>query len=163
MGIQMKVRKARIKDIDDLIVLNHEVQDLHLKAFPEIYREVPEKEARQFFEHFIKEKENYIFMGESLKGVVGYIAFRVVKQGEIPFTTERRVVYIDQIVVKEEFRNQGFGRRLMEEVDKLARKTGASWLQLDVWDFNKSAQYFFSANGFDTYVRRMAKKLDLVP
>jgi ribosomal protein S18 acetylase RimI-like enzyme len=155
----MKIRKARIRDIDDLIVLNNEVQDLHLKTFPEIYKQVPENEARKFFENFLKTRGNSIIIGESKKGVVGYIALRIDRQGETPFTTKRKVVYIDQIVVKEEFRNQGFGQRLMKEADKLAKKTGASWLQLDVWDFNKSAQYFFSANGFDTYVRRMAKKL----
>ena len=111
------------------------------------------------FEHFIKNKNNTIFIGVSAKGTVGYIAVRVINQGETPFTQARKVVYIDQVGVKEEFRNQGYGRRLLKEAGKLAKKAGASWLQLDVWDFNKSAQYFFSANGFETFVMRMVKKI----
>jgi len=155
----MKIRKAGIQDIDDLIVLNNEVQSLHLKAFPEIYKQVVEKEAKIFFENFIKNRGHTIFIGDSAKGMVGYIILRIVRQEETPFTRKRKVVYIDQIVVKEEFRHQGFGQRLMKEAAKLAKKTGVSWLQLDVWDFNKSALYFFSASGFDTYVKRMAKKI----
>jgi ribosomal protein S18 acetylase RimI-like enzyme len=68
----------------------------------------------------------------------------------------KRLLYIDQIVVKDQYRGCGYGAKLLDVAQQLARELGLSVIKLEVWAFNENAKQFFMAHGFTTLRERMS-------
>ncbi|MFH5835646.1 GNAT family N-acetyltransferase [Proteiniclasticum sp. C24MP] len=60
-----------------------------------------------------------------------------------------RVMAIDVLWVKEEFRKMGYGERLLQEMENVAKEEGCSMIHLDTFDFQ--AKDFYSKNGFEVF------------
>lgn len=58
------------------------------------------------------------------------------------------VLNIHDLVVSPNHRNQGVGKRLLEEVELEARRRGCAWLTLEVVGGNKPAQRLYRRFGF---------------
>ena len=61
------------------------------------------------------------------------------------------LVNIHDLIVLEEFRGLGLGRRLLEKVEELAREMGACKITLEVLENNTTAQKAYSKFGFEGY------------
>jgi ribosomal protein S18 acetylase RimI-like enzyme len=61
--------------------------------------------------------------------------------------------------VREDCRRRGIGRRLVREAERWARARGAEEIELNVWEFNASAQALYERLGYATFSRRMGKPL----
>lgn len=55
-------------------------------------------------------------------------------------------VYIDQMWVAENLRNQGFGKKLLDAAEQEAIKNGCIFSTVDTWDFQ--AEEFYLKNGY---------------
>ncbi|HEX7976225.1 MAG TPA: GNAT family N-acetyltransferase, partial [Anaerolineales bacterium] len=75
------------------------------------------------------------------------------------FCYARRSLYVEQIAVQEEYQGRGFGRALIDAAGRLARELGIPKIELDAWAFNKKAQAFFSARGFEKAREIMVLKI----
>jgi len=53
---------------------------------------------------------------------------------------------IDIIWVQEDYRKQGFGRRLLEEAEKISREKNCSFVQLNTFSFQ--APEFYKKHGY---------------
>ena len=60
-----------------------------------------------------------------------------------------RVMAIDVLWVKEEYRKMGYGERLLQEMENVAKEEGCSMIHLDTFDFQ--AKDFYSKNGFEVF------------
>jgi ribosomal protein S18 acetylase RimI-like enzyme len=98
---------------------------------------------------------NYFFIVNLDGEDIGYIFARVEDRPENPYTHAWHYVYIDQISVKPAYQKMGCGKRLIEEVVRLAKEVGADWIALDTWAFNEGAISFFKKQGFVTFNQRM--------
>lgn len=58
-------------------------------------------------------------------------------------------LYIDVLWVKEEFREEGYGSILLNEVEKIAKEKGCKLIHLDTFDFQ--AKDFYIKNGYDVF------------
>lgn len=50
-------------------------------------------------------------------------------------------LYIDVLWVKEEYRNQGFGSKLLKEIEGIAKEKGCHLIHLDTFDFQAKDFY----------------------
>jgi ribosomal protein S18 acetylase RimI-like enzyme len=66
---------------------------------------------------------------------------------------------IEEIVVSENHRRQGFAKMLLHDAEIRIAKTGAIWTQLNVFDFNKPAQELYKSLGYAPVVFEMGKKI----
>lgn len=57
-----------------------------------------------------------------------------------------RVMAIDVLWVKETYRKMGYGQRLLQELEKVAKEENCSLIHLDTFDFQ--AKEFYEKNGF---------------
>ncbi|HYT00232.1 MAG TPA: GNAT family N-acetyltransferase [Thermoplasmata archaeon] len=74
--------------------------------------------------------------------------------GPVPGTeADRRTRWLFQILVKEEFRGQGFGRALLRAAEERAASDGAEMLGLNVWAFNDVARSLYESSGYETVAR----------
>lgn len=60
-----------------------------------------------------------------------------------------RVLAIDVLCVKEAYRKMGYGTRLLQELEKVAKEENCSLIHLDTFDFQ--AKGFYEKNGFEVF------------
>jgi GNAT superfamily N-acetyltransferase len=60
-----------------------------------------------------------------------------------------RVLAIDVLWVKEAYRKMGYGTRLLQELEKVAKEEKCSMIHLDTFDFQ--AKRFYEKNGFEVF------------
>lgn len=58
-------------------------------------------------------------------------------------------VYIDVLWIKEEYRKDGLGSRLLKEVEKIAKDKGCHLIHLDTFDFQ--AKDFYIKHGYEVF------------
>lgn len=135
----MSVRPARESDLDALADL---IRALAVyERMPEAVTFAPAELRRHLFG---PQRAAEALVAEGADGqVVGYTIFFPV------FSTFRGAVgmHVEDIFVREEHRGQGWGRRLLAAVGRIARERGYQWLQWDVLDWNEPAIRFYRGLG----------------
>ena len=66
--------------------------------------------------------------------------------GGVQASFDTESVYIDLLWVDETLRNKGYGKQLLNAVEKEAVKNGCQSLTVDTWDFQ--AEEFYLKNGY---------------
>ena len=75
------------------------------------------------------------------RGVVGYL----LGNSHLTFLANGPVAWVEELMVEEQMRHAGFGRRLMDEAETWAQSIGASYLALA----SRRAGDFYLALGFE--------------
>jgi ribosomal protein S18 acetylase RimI-like enzyme len=65
---------------------------------------------------------------------------------------------VDSIGVRSAFQNRGIGRKLMEKMEAWANAKGVTSIELNVYDFNKTAISFYESLGYHVFSRKMRKE-----
>lgn len=58
-------------------------------------------------------------------------------------------LYVDVLWVKEEYRKEGYGSILLNEVEKIAKEKGCNLIHLDTFDFQ--AKDFYIKHGYEVF------------
>lgn len=125
--------------------LARQVHGMHISWRPDIYEMPEELYPEERFLAAIKERQIYV---AKIGGVVaGYVAVQI-RDTQNPVLTKRRVMLLEEICVKESFRNQGIGTQMMTEIRVLAKAFGCTDLQLGVYPQNDEAVAFYQKMGF---------------
>ena len=61
---------------------------------------------------------------------------------------DRYGIYVDDLIVSEEYRDRGVATRLIEECMSFAKKRGIHLLTCKIWKFNKESKALFVKFGF---------------
>jgi ribosomal protein S18 acetylase RimI-like enzyme len=85
--------------------------------------------------YFIKQR------GEERIGYVILTRYHSVEKGGL-------TIYIDELFVETQFRRQGVGSQIMDEILTIAREMGAKTLWAQTEPYNDAAQDFFVSKGF---------------
>ena len=156
----MKIDKATNEHVNDIVSLNSFVQEIHREHHPDHFKScnLVSPEISGFFERIIETENNYIFIAYKDDNPVGYIWFTIDNILENPFKRARRQIYIHQIVVHKQYRQQEIGRSLFEKTEVIAKQNNIDHYELDTWAFNSEAHEFFKKLGFETFNMRMWRK-----
>ena len=154
------VRRAAIQDYSGLCALFEEVDTLHRRAHPGLFRKQrgPARD-RQYLAALLAEATVAIFVAELEGQVVGLVHLLIEDAPDIPIFVPRRYAVIDDLVVRQDLAGAGIGRALMERAGDWARDRGASSMELNVFEFNQAARAFYERLGYHTVSRRMSKAL----
>lgn len=98
-------------------------------------------------------KDNYLFTMKDEDKIIGYLWF-MIRGAET-----NRKAFIADIIVEEEFRGQGYGRKAMKLLEEEVCKLGLKEIGLHVFGFNETAIALYSSLGYQTTDLVMAKKL----
>ena len=135
------IKEASIEDINNgLLEVYIEGYRYHQNGRPDIFINVSNDTLK---EDLIKgfEEFKYLIAIENEK-VVGYLAYKIkVKHS--------KKLYVDQLIVTEENRRKGIGKKLMDYAEQIANKENCDRLELDCWTFNKNALNMYENIGFD--------------
>jgi len=148
--MDVAIRPALPGDIDSLVKLNGEVQDLHAKLFPDVFRcDWRRSELEAFWRSRLSTQGERILVAEADGSVIGYLWMEVQQRPQDALRYARRRIYIHHICVVQSCRGQGVGRRLLDSAGEYAQETGCSRLLLDVWFANSQAREVFEHAKFE--------------
>lgn len=146
------VKEATLDDLEALVSLNESVQNIHSKEYPAIFKESPaQSDLLDFFQSLIDNDSSRIYIAIENKLPVGYISCNVIDRPSSTLTHAMVKIHIEHIAVRSSSRNQGVGRKLIEQINLLAKALGARHISLESWLFNENAIGFFKKVGFQPY------------
>ena len=144
------IRDAEEHDLDALFALMNEVQAVHAKALPDIFRSNLDADAAiGMFRETLGKQGHTILVAEEAGQAAGYIWFEIFDRPANFYHHPRRVGYIHHISVSASVRRQGVGRALVEATRSRLADTGISEVGVDYWAFNTRASQFFASLEFE--------------
>lgn len=155
----MEIRRATREDIPALAHLRPYVHALHVTAHPNHFKPVTPAAATRDVESLLDRDNVHIFLASVDAEPVGYLVAFILQRPDSELLHAKRLLYIDQIAGKDQYRGCGYGAKLLDAAQQLARELGLSLIELEVWTFNENAKQFFLARGFTTLRERMSLEL----
>jgi len=137
----MKIRKIKNTEFEEFYNLKLE----GIKYFRKISKEkIPIKKIKlkkQFLES-INNKEAFLYFLEDNKKILGYLDFNIWKKSNIPTS------YINDLIIKKEFRRKGYGKKLTQWFISFSKKKGVKRIGLGTRIENKKALRLYKKLGF---------------
>jgi GNAT superfamily N-acetyltransferase len=127
------IRKATKEDLPEVLALVTELA-VYEKAGHEVTITLEELEKDGFGENPLY----WIILAENEQGILG-MAFYYIRYS----TWKGRCLYLEDIVVKEEYRGKKIGKVLFEETIKAAKEMNAKLMTWQVLDWNEPAINFY--------------------
>lgn len=158
--MHIRIRQATDADYDGLCALFAEIDVLHRAKLPHIFRK-PDGAAREkdYLAGLMADENVALLVAEAGEQLVGVVHAFVKDAAAVRVFAPRRYVFVDSIVVKSGYQQQGIGKMLMEQMQAWASAKGAGSIELNVFEFNENAVSFYEALGFQAVSRRMIKEL----
>lgn len=145
----MAIRRAQNSDIPRLHELLTQVNNVHAKGRPDLFKSGNRKYTDKQLEDIIADTEHspiFVLTNEN-DMVLGY-CFCVVEQFiNDNNRTDVKTLYIDDLCVDEAHRRQHIAQRLFDYVVDYARGNGFYNVTLNVWECNPGARAFYDSCG----------------
>ncbi|MBQ8726252.1 MAG: GNAT family N-acetyltransferase [Clostridia bacterium] len=143
----MMVRLAVEKDILNILDLLRQVNEVHFKGRPDIFKLGVKYSYEEIKEKLNLKNEPILVWADGEDNAKGY-CFCVVKKTEQSSVLKPiKTLYIDDLCVDEDHRGEHIGKALYESALNLAKELGCYNLTLNVWSCNPSAMRFYEKLG----------------
>lgn len=148
--VQINYEEVKNK-FDVLVELHYENACL---SFPN--KEVPisyaEERIKQILQ-YIQDEKAFVFVAKENEVIIGFAWCYPRK-----FFDEDRI-FVNSLIVKEEYRNKQIGKNLLEEIEKFAIQKKYTAVDLTVAAFNENGRRFYEKNGFEEERIQLVKKV----
>ena len=146
----MEIRRARARDIPAIGALLEEVELVHHRGRPDLFKNGGRKYSDAELAEILSDDTRPVFVCDD-GGVLGY-AFCVFQDHSGESVMEPNLtLYVDDICVFERCRGRGVGRALYEHVRGFAKSSGCYNVTLNVWECNPGARAFYEKMGLAPY------------
>ena len=131
-------------DREAVNAMARQVHALHVAWRPDIFEMTEQMYTVERFRSAVADRQLYV---AKLDGeTVGY-ALLVVRSADRPGLVKRKVMLLEEICVDTQYRRQGIGRQMVEDVKALARAFGCTDIQLGVYPQNTAALALYESAG----------------
>ena len=132
------IRQASVADIPRLIDLLHQVNMVHHRLRPDLFKPDTTKYDEQELETLLGDELMPIFVYDDGE-VLGYAFCQITEVKDDRLLQDRKTLYIDDLCVDEAARGKHIGSALFEFVRDYAKSIGCHAITLNVWEGNDSA------------------------
>lgn len=146
----MSIRRAQTQDIPDILRLLVQVNMVHHKARPDLFKGPATKYSAAELEEILRNDEKPVFVYTEGDKFLGYIFCQTEICEESPLRTGIRTLYIDDLCVDETARGKHVGESLYRYALDYAKKMGFYNVTLHVWRGNDGAKAFYEKMGLKT-------------
>lgn len=145
----IRITKATIEDLEDIQYLNQLLFIKEQKDYDEkLNIDWPfAKEGKEYFNKFITVENKIIFIAKEGNKSIGYIACS--GSSDKTLVDNPMVVEIQNILVMEEYRSLGVGKKLIYEFKNWAQSIEAKRAYVVANEANKKGIEFYKQNGFE--------------
>lgn len=152
------VRRAKIEDIPAIISLLHQVNMVHHRLRPDLFKPHTTKYNEQEVEALIADELTPVFVYDE-GGVLGYAFCQIQEVRGDRLLQDGKTLYLDDICVDESARGRHIGKALFDFVRAYAQLAGCSSLTLNVWAGNDVAMAFYQRMGMQIQKTGMEMRL----
>lgn len=149
------IKIVETKDCDLLATLNEEIQTLHHKIQPKIFKPYDKETITSFFKITLNNDNAVAFVAEENETALGYVLLFKINFPDNPFQYARSFILIDQILVLKNHQGKGIGKQLLDTTFSFAKEHNFNLVELNHWTQNDSARKFFIKNKFEYYNEKM--------
>ncbi|HEY4552567.1 MAG TPA: GNAT family N-acetyltransferase [Bacillaceae bacterium] len=142
----MEVRMTR--DHELVANLNKPVHDLHVKLYPEFFKDYDLDCMKTVFQGLMEKENNQFLLLMDEGEPIGYAWIEVRNCPENIFKKGYTSLYVHQISILESHRKKGGGVFLMKNIYKMAKSKEVDLIELDYWTDNEVAKRFYTKEGF---------------
>ena len=154
------IRFARKEDYEAINALRAPVCALHSNGYTALFKPVFAKDHQERVLKMMEDPEQDVLVAEENGQLLGFAMVEYIKREETNSIYAVHEAHIVEIGVDETSQGKGIGTALIQAVKDAAKVRGCRSVQLDVWEFNKSALRFYEKLGFVTLRRKMEQVLD---
>lgn len=145
----MSIRRAKNRDIDRIHELLTQVNNVHAKGRPDLFKSGNRKYTDEQLMDIIADREHspiFVFTDEK-DMVLGYCFCQVEQFINDNNRTDIKTLYIDDLCVDEKYRRRHIAKQLYDHVIDFARANGFYNVTLNVWECNPGARAFYDKCG----------------
>jgi GNAT superfamily N-acetyltransferase len=156
------IRHSREEDIVLLVDLYREFHEFHVEGVPDRLQRpsvYDSDDLRKRLIEVMEGEDSAIFIAESDGQVVGLAEVYIKDDQANPYVIPYRYGFLQSMVVSENYRKHGIGKRLLYTIEQWARERGASEVRLNIWEFERGPLIFYEKQGYRTLRRTMLRKL----
>jgi len=157
----MRIRKATIKDIPNILRLSREFIVEYRKISkikPEVSVDVALKFKKNIFENDLVSGKGAIFFIEENEETIGYIFVLLFIPG-MEKNKKYSSTYISDLYIKKNFRKKLLATKLIKESEKWAKEKNKKEITLDVGTFNNKAINLYKKINFKPTSLKLKKEL----
>ena len=146
------IRRAVTGDVPELLRLLKQVNNVHAKGRPDLFKMDRRKYTDEELEVILKDDHRPVFVLTEDEGKIRGYAFCLweIYEGDHNMV-DRKTLYIDDICVDEVCRGEHVGQSLYRHVLAYARENGFYNVTLNVWSCNPGAARFYEKMGLVPY------------
>ena len=150
------VRTATLGDYEVLVALFDELDEFHRQARPDFFQpfDGPARTCQQI-EQWLSAPGSTVLVAERGADVIGLAVLLTRTPSSFAGAVPRKVIELDNIVVRADQRGWRVGRRLLGATVDWSRRQGATHVEVAVHAFNRDARRFYEAFGFSASVDRL--------
>lgn len=157
----MVIRRATLDDINKIKYLQQELINEHAKLYDSVFYSMQENSADEWLSWATKKlssREVAIFVAEKDSKMVGYVSGWI--EVRAPIYSLRKVGYLSNIYVQQQFRGQGIGSTLNSAMLDWFKKQNVGFVELNVDSRAKGAVESWLKLGYAEVGKRMRTRLD---
>lgn len=143
----MIIRRAENKDISQLLEILKQVESVHQKGRPDLFKKDGVKYTSDDLIKLVSDDTHPIFVASEGEKILGYGFCVLEEYKSSSFMVDRKSIYIDDICVDENSRRMGVGSRIFEYIKNYAKSIGCYNITLNVWKCNRAAEKFYESLG----------------
>ncbi len=140
------IRQASVADIPRIIDLLHQVNMVHHRLRPDLFKPNTTKYDEQELETLVGDESKPIFVYDD-GDVLGYAFCQITEVKDDRLLQDRKTLYIDDLCVDEAARGRHIGSALFEFVRNYAKLIDCQAVTLNVWAGNDAAMQFYQSKG----------------
>lgn len=153
--MNITVRYAQRDELDAINELRREVNELHVKGRPDIFRAGFSDELKNHLFDEYENDDNDIVAALCDGCVCGFAAVQYIDRPMSAYCCARKSYRVEEFGVAKEYRRRGVGTAIVDFLKTEAARKGYGKVELDVWEFNEDALRFYEKTGFVTVRRYM--------
>jgi len=158
--VDLIIRKANIEDYDKINKLYWQSDCFHYNNEPYVYEKTDEGfRTKEYIESLLNEEKNILIALETEKEIIGFLYAYEETKGHLPFHKKRKYIVINNIVIDENYRNNGYGEKILDYIIEYAKNGNYNDIVLNVYGFNKNAIKLYKKKGFKILTQDMILKL----
>jgi GNAT superfamily N-acetyltransferase len=155
-ALGIRIRLASMRDYDEMCGLFDALDALHRAIRPGLFQafDGPPR-AREHVARLLAERDSTILVAGAADGLAGLTVLRTAPPSTFAGAVPRRVIEVDNLIVREDCRGRRVGRRLLAAAVEWARQRRATHVEVCVDDASAGAGRFYAAFGFVPSATRM--------
>ena len=159
MENNFKIRKATIRNLEDILRLNFE---LFKKEYREYDKSLSLKWAyspggKKYFRNRIIKKNGFVEMVEKEYKIIGYFCGGI--QERMFYRKKAKYAEIENMFIEKKYRRKGLGAALVKNFINWCKKNKVDYISVSVSAKNELGLKFYKKAGFKDYTFTLERKL----